>query len=317
MPLVEPHGPDQHEHAPPPSLWPIGFAIGVAILLTGLVVSWLVVGIGGVIALVFGFLWVRDMLRGEDTVPAARAGAGPGIGAAPAVGGEPALPLASDEEVDRFPRSRFLEASTLGLGALIGGVITVPVAGFAVLPTFVGDEEDNVDIGPLDAFPAGEWRVVTYMSDPEEGEVSRRTVFVRYNGQVEGQPSFTILSNRCVHLGCPVQPSGTLDEDNAEEERASGRLLVRRIPSNPAAFACPCHGGAYNTEGDRTSGPPVRALDRYEYAIRDGRLVLGKTYSVGKVEGDGAEARIVKYDLANPGVHVDGPEAYLYPLNAP
>ena len=60
--------------------------------------------------------------------------------------------------------------------------------------------------------------------------------------------------------------------------------------ANPAAFACPCHGGAYDTEGNRTAGPPVRALDRYEYEVRDGRVFLVGTYSVGKVQGEGKDA---------------------------
>ena len=48
-----------------------------------------------------------------------------------------------------------------------------------------------------------------------------------------------------------------------------------------------------------------------------GRLVLGKTYSVSKVDGEGAEAKIHKYGLASPGNHIDGPEAWLYPLQPP
>ena len=43
-------------HLPPPSLWPIGFAAGVALILTGLVVSTIVAVVGAVIAIVFGFL---------------------------------------------------------------------------------------------------------------------------------------------------------------------------------------------------------------------------------------------------------------------
>ena len=50
------------------------------------------------------------------------------------------------------------------------------------------------------------------MLDPSEGEMSRRTAFVRNNGSltVKGKqvPSFTIISNRCAHLGCPVQANG-------------------------------------------------------------------------------------------------------------
>jgi hypothetical protein len=61
----------------------------------------------------------------------------------------------------------------------------------------------------------------------------------------------------------------------------------------------------------------VRALDRYRFAIRDGRLVLTKPYSVGGVDGNGADAVIRAYDWVNPSVHVDGPESILYPLEPP
>jgi menaquinol-cytochrome c reductase iron-sulfur subunit len=303
MPLVEPHGPDQPPHAPPPSLWPVGFAIGIAILLTGVVIEWIVVALGAGIAVVFGYLWVREVMGGAPAPPAVAAE-------------EPALPLADEGELERFPRSKFLEGATLGLGGVIGGLVTVPAVGLAVLPTFIGQEQNEVDVGPLEDFPEGEWRIVTYMEDPEEGEVTRRTAYVRYNGLLDGQPSMTILSNRCAHLGCPVQPSGPVADDEAKTVKTSNST-VTRIPTNPAAFACPCHGGAYNTEGNRTAGPPVRALDRYAYAIRNGRLFLIDTYSVGEVRGEGKEAVIVKYDLANPGIHVDGPEQVLYPIESP
>ena len=48
--------------SPAPSLWPIGFAIGVACVLVGLVVSVPALIVGAIIALVFGFLWMRDLL---------------------------------------------------------------------------------------------------------------------------------------------------------------------------------------------------------------------------------------------------------------
>src|SRR5688572_25731656 len=48
-------------HLPPPNLWPIGFAIGIACVLIGLVVSTLVAIVGAVIAAIFGFLWIRDV----------------------------------------------------------------------------------------------------------------------------------------------------------------------------------------------------------------------------------------------------------------
>jgi Rieske Fe-S protein len=309
---VSSHGGNE-PHAPPPSLWPVGFAVGVAILLTGLVIGWTIVLLGAVLAVSFGFLWVRD-LRAEGALPPPAEGEERGPGAAPVVpGAGPALPLATDEEVERFPRSKFLEGATLGVGGLIGGLVTVPALGFAVLPPFLEDVDREADVGALDSFPEGEWRVTTFLNNPEIGEVSRRTAYIRYNGLRDGQPSFTIISSSCVHLGCPVQPNGPVDEEGAEEEEI-GENVVRRIPTTPAGFGCPCHGGAYNREGNRTAGPPVRSLDRYSYAIRNGRLLLRETYSVGEVRGEGAQAVIVRYTRANPGIHVDGISRILYPI---
>ena len=63
---------DDHPHVPGPSLWPVGFAVGVVVLLVGLIVSWLIVGVGAIVALVFAFLWVRDLTAGTRARPRAR-----------------------------------------------------------------------------------------------------------------------------------------------------------------------------------------------------------------------------------------------------
>lgn len=228
------------------------------------------------------------------------------------------MPAPHDEaEIDRFPRNKFLEGATLGLGAAIGGIVTLPVLGFAVLPAFTDQETEEVDVGTLGDYPEGEWRIATFLEDPDAGEVSRRTAYVRNNGPLEGRPSFTVVSNRCVHLGCPVQPGGPSEEDKKKIVRGEGGTQVELTPTQPSNFGCPCHGGAYDIEGNRTAGPPVRALDRYEFSIRNGRLFLGKTYSVSEVQGEGKDARIKRYRLAGPGQHVDGLESWLYPIQPP
>ena len=318
----------QEEHGPAPTIWPLGFAVGIAVALVGLIVDpqW-VASAGAIIAIVFGYLWARDatseMRRQAPVVQAEVREMTPAEAAAipPAAEGEAAM--ARPEPGERFPRSRFLEASTLGLGGLIGGVITVPVAGFALLPSFLDQKSYRVDMGPVSAFPLGKWFIATFMVDPKEGETSRRTAFVRNNGFVaQGSkqvPSFTVISNRCAHLGCPVQANGPtgaiLGEKNEIEHTKNGEILLR--PVLPAGFGCPCHGGQYDTEGNRTAGPPVRALDRNQFDIVNGHLVLLSTYSVSHVVGTGAQAKIYKYKLAGPGEHVDGPEQWFYPLNPP
>ena len=318
---MDPHGPEHPPHAPPPSLWPVGFAVGVAILLLGLIVGWHIVLLGAILTLAFGFLWVRDLTAGARAEPlpeveperrTRRA-----AGAESPAEGRAGMPLTSEEELATYPRSRFLEAATLGLGAVIGGVITVPVLAAAGGPSFSGGEGEDIDLGPVDEFPEGEWRIATFLSRPDEGEVSRRTAYVRYNGEANGLPSYTILSNRCVHPASPPQPNGPVEDESSNEIESETGGTVTLIPTAPAGFGCPCHGGQYDTEGNRTAGPPVRALDRYAFRIENDRLVLLRPYSVGSVEGEGAEATISKYAQMTPGVHVDGPSALLYPVPAP
>ena len=306
---------------PGPSLWPVGFAVGIATLLAGLIVSWLVFGIGAAIALIFAGLWIHELGGGRDSsgLAVARPDEGgpeqPTGPALPAPSGEAAMPL--PEPGERFPRSKFLEGATLGLGGVIGGIVTVPAVGFAVVPAFVHQGHPEIDLGPLDNFPEGEFRVATFMENPAEGEVTRRTVFIRNNGVLDSLPSFTVISNRCAHLGCPVQPGGPIDDKQAKTLKL-GKNDITLIPTIPAGgFICPCHGGSYDTEGNRIAGPPTRALDRWTFKVVNNRLVLLQNYSVGKVQGTGKNAKIVKYNLAGPGNHVDGPEAWLYPVQAP
>ena len=298
---------DDHPHVPGPSLWPVGLAVGVVVLLVGLIISWWVAAVGAVVALAFGALWVRDLTADTE------------LAEAQTVEPERKAPAVSDEHVlappaeERYGRNRFLEVSTLGVGALIGGILTAPALGFMVAPAFLKQGEKDQDLGPMSNFPEGTYVVTTFTAVPSQGQVSRRTAYIRNNGQLNGQPSFTIISNHCAHLGCPVQPNGPLDPKGTR--KFADVTIVPTI--SIAGFGCPCHGGQYDTEGNRTAGPPVRALDRWSFDIVNGRLILLSTYSVSHVVGTGAQARIYKYKSAGPGEHVDGPEEWFYPLNPP
>jgi Rieske Fe-S protein len=286
--------------------------VGVVVFMLGLIVSWWIAGLGALVALAFAFLWVRDLTTGTalthtpEVPPESPTGAD-----LPATEGPAAMPVSPSEE--RYPRSKFLELSTLGLGGVIGGIVTAPALGFMIAPSFLKQGTKDHDIGPITDYPEGKYVIATYMSDPKQGEVSRRTAFVRYNGQLDGQPSFTIISNHCAHLGCPVQPNGPLEDSQTKH---NGDVTL--IPTiSIAGFGCPCHGGQYDTEGNRTSGPPVRALDRYAFSIRNGHLFVGHAFSVSHVDGAGATAKIHKWTFAYPGEHVSGLESWLYPIQPP
>jgi menaquinol-cytochrome c reductase iron-sulfur subunit len=327
---VEPDQGQGKPHQPAPSLWPVGFAIGIVCILVGLIVSWPAVAVGAALAVVFGFLWVRDVTTGfryakEATQPFVGAPDWPAeAGPESATEGAPAIPadrgeaaLAAPEPGETFSRNVFLEGATLGLGGVIAGIVTVPILGFAIGPVFEHQHHEEIDVGPLSNFKEGQFVVTTFLRDPSQGEISRRTAYIRNNGFLGNKPSFTVISNRCAHLGCPVQPNGPMFESKKVEEKTKAGP-VTLIPTLPAGgFGCPCHGGQYDQEGNRTAGPPVRGLDRYEFYIRNGHLYLGKTYSVAKVIGAGAQAKIKKYRETGPGQHVDGWEQILYPLQPP
>jgi cytochrome b6-f complex iron-sulfur subunit len=259
----------------------------------GLLDTEVIAPLGGAITLAAGLLWTRRARR------AAR---------------PEAPPPGHEDGAERFPRSRLLEAATVGIGGIVGLAAGLPVAAFAILPSFLSQRQRTADLGPIDAFPEGRFVVATFLSDPQAGEISRRTVFVRNNGLLGIEPSFTVLSSRCTHVGCPTQPNGPLFTAQRKLERsASGEIAL--TPAQASGFGCPCHGSQFDAEGNRIAGPAPRALDRYEFSVRKGRLVLGRLYSVSRVDGGGAEAKIHAFAYQFAGEPVTGLESWLYPVS--
>jgi len=217
-------------------------------------------------------------------------------------------------EKDHVSRRRFLGGAALALGGLTGlGAALRAIGG--TLPSSAAGAGRPIDLGPIDGFPEGRFVVATFLSDPEAGEVSRRAAYVRNNGLVGNRPSFTIMSSRCTHVGCPTQPNGPLLSRQQKVERgATGEVGL--VPTlNAGGFGCPCHGSQFDTEGNRTAGPAPRALDRYEFSIRNGRLWLGPIYSAGSVKGAGATAKINRFGRLGAGEPATGPESLLYPAD--
>ena len=303
----------EHSPAARPSLWPWAVALGIALILVGIVFSWALAAIGAVVTVVAGALWVRglagagELVKTGEIQPEARAPRRPEN-----EGYEP-------PQRERYPRSVFLEISTLGLGQVIGGLVTLPALGFMVLPPFLKQHFKSHDVGPVENFPENQWVVTTFMADPAQGEVSRKTAFVRNNGMLGKYPSYTIISNHCAHLGCPVQAQGPLlgkgSPFGSKQKQYNDVTLIPAL--SVAGFGCPCHGGSYDTEGNRVAGPPVRALDRYSFSIKNGHLYLGAPFSVSHVVGTGAQAKIYKWSLAFPGEPTGGLESWLYPIQPP
>jgi hypothetical protein len=59
-------------HLPAPSLVPLFTAIGLTVALLGLILSWWFVVAGGVVAVIAIALWIRDVRRDIESLPAER-----------------------------------------------------------------------------------------------------------------------------------------------------------------------------------------------------------------------------------------------------
>ena len=160
--------------------------------------------------------------------------------------------------------------------------------------------------------------IATFLTDPD-GEVSRRTAYAEQRAAGDGEPSFTILSNRCVHLGCPVQVNGLpLDEENGSGEPPDGHAPpVTDADAPRVGLRLPLPRRLVRHRGQPHRRPAGRALDRYHYAIdeRPSRPQVGATRRRGR--GQGRRRGDQEVQLADPSVHVDGPEQILYPIQAP
>jgi hypothetical protein len=135
-PGEEPEQHDAEPHLPSPTILPFAFAAGVALVLVGLIINWWLAVAGGVLALVFGFAWIREATKDVRARPEPEP--------APAAEISELAEDEEDEEPERYPRAVFLELSTLGIGAAIGGLVTVPALGFMIAPAFVGQGDDDL-----------------------------------------------------------------------------------------------------------------------------------------------------------------------------
>ena len=204
-----------------------------------------------------------------------------------------------DDDPDFITRTRFLSGVAVAGGAVLTAAILVPIVGFAVTDAVKSPADQWVDIGPVSSFPDGQ---VTSLAVSGLSQWSDARIFLRNKG---GQ--MIAIWNRCAHLGCPVEYFKGGDN-----------------------YVCPCHGGAYDSLGLVTAGPPPRPLDRFNLKVvnqsgatvsRTG-TVHGSVVSVGLNPGDrllvGSAFSINEnqqsYRLHDPGEPVTGLIGNLYPF---
>jgi Rieske Fe-S protein len=151
------------------------------------------------------------------------------------------------------PRTVSRRWMLLKLGVLLNAAVAVavatPVIGYLFGPVRrKGGYNSWISLGSLDQFPAGETRLAEYQNPythPWDGDTAKTACWVR---RIDAS-KFQVFAINCAHLGCPV----------------------RWFPQS-GLFMCPCHGGAYYSDGGRASGPPERGLFEYDYKLANNEL---------------------------------------------
>lgn len=145
-------------------------------------------------------------------------------------------------------RRRALAGGVVGLGALIG----VTYLGLALRYIFpannggAGTAGGGMQpVGPVANFKEGTPVLVVY----KEPTGIPTGVFVVN----KGNNKFDAFDFHCTHLQCPVAA----------------------VQTNPAYFACPCHGSQFNLDGSVRQGPAPIPLLKRSIAVQNGQVAVG------------------------------------------
>ena len=173
-------------------------------------------------------------------------------------------------------RRGFLMKVGILFNGAVGAILAVPIVRYLLSPVVrerSPGSESWLSLGALGQFPEGQTRLATYrhpLASQADGETANIPCWVR---RVAGE-KFQVFAINCAHLGCPV----------------------RWFPQS-GLFMCPCHGGAYYSDGSRASGPPERGLFEYPYKVAQGKLLI----DAGQMPTTGAPtAKLINISAGRP-----------------
>ena len=140
-------------------------------------------------------------------------------------------------------RRGFLVRVILAVQAAIGSTLVYVLGRTIVGPSFAAHTPRWLDAAPLDELSDSGPTPVTLRIARQDGYrqvVDRRVVYLSRDGN-----GVVALDSTCTHLGCRT-----------------------RFDAEAMHFVCPCHGGAYDVDGQVVAGPPPAPLRRLERAGR-------------------------------------------------
>jgi menaquinol-cytochrome c reductase iron-sulfur subunit len=152
--------------------------------------------------------------------------------------------------MDETTRREFFGRVIGAIIGLIGIGLSVPLLGYAVLPTLKKREESWSEVGPIDDLAVNrpkEFQVVYSIKSGWMTSDSIRSIwaFRTPDGKV------VAYSPICPHLGCGYR---------WEDERQK--------------FLCPCHNSVFDLSGRVLAGPAPRPLDTLPTQVEGKRLFI-------------------------------------------
>lgn len=128
--------------------------------------------------------------------------------------------------------------------------LAIPLIGSLISPAFTRRQRDWVDVGSVDELPTGHPTQLDHVTTIRDGWMeakSRKAVWA----VKQPQGDVKVFSPICTHLGCGYR------WDDMENK-----------------FLCPCHGSAYDLNGQVLGGPAPRPLDVLPAKVESGRLLV-------------------------------------------
>ncbi len=149
-------------------------------------------------------------------------------------------------------RRKFLSYLVGGVSTAIVAVVATPLVGYFLSPAWRRKPPLLTPIAQVSDVPKDKPLFVTYEQRIRDGwyitTLSKGAWVVNKGGN-----KLTVFDfdPRCTHLNCPYY----WDEEQG-------------------MFLCPCHGGKFDIDGKVLAGPPPRPLDRLEFSVEDGSILL-------------------------------------------
>jgi menaquinol-cytochrome c reductase iron-sulfur subunit len=155
-------------------------------------------------------------------------------------------------------RRGFLLTVIYALGGLITAALTLPAAGYLLLPPRAKKGSEWVQAGDLTALQPGAPEEVRFRRNRVDGW---KVTSEKSTAWLVKAPDNKVVAfaPQCTHLGCAYH----WDEVNKN-------------------FLCPCHTSTFALDGKVLSGPAPRPLDRYVVKVDGDKILLG---SIQKPEG--------------------------------